>query len=149
MEASCALAQTLVSAPSLPSAWAHLRTRHAAFALALHEMLQVARPALAESLARAERERNSHAAGLEAFLRQVRAIDARPCQHETLRRLGARGVPVLVIHGRDDALAPVHPSGSCVECVEAERNAVDAARQLAWHSGGTISDDNAEPWHVF
>ena len=55
----------------------------------------------------AARAANAVDAGLAAFHRQLWAIDSRPCQHETLRRLGEAGVPVLVVHGNEDALAPV------------------------------------------
>ena len=61
----------------------------------------------AMAMAKAEREVNAHEAGLAAFLRQTDAIDARPCQHATLRRLVEYGVPVLLLHGEDDALAPL------------------------------------------
>lgn len=61
----------------------------------------------AEACVRAERDRNSHEAGIDAFLRQTDAIDARPCQHDTLRRLAGLDVPVLVVHGSDDCLAPL------------------------------------------
>lgn len=63
-------------------------------------------PPLASRI-QAERVANAEAAGADAFLRQLDSLDARPCQHDTLRRLAQAGVPVLIIHGQDDALVPV------------------------------------------
>lgn len=63
-------------------------------------------PGLARRI-RDERAANGEAAGVDALLRQLDAIDKRPCQHDTLRRLMDANVPVLVIHGQDDALVPV------------------------------------------
>ena len=50
LELSCAIAHTLITPGTLPSAWPHLRARHPAFAVALRELLEVARPALARAL---------------------------------------------------------------------------------------------------
>ena len=62
-------------------------------------------PTLARRI-RDERAANAEEAGVETLLRQLDAIEARPCQHDTLRRLAAAQVPVLVLHGKDDALIP-------------------------------------------
>lgn len=56
---------------------------------------------------RTTREQNAAQAGLDAFLRQLNAIDSRPDQDDTLRRLAHAGIPVLFLHGENDRLASV------------------------------------------
>jgi len=68
-----------------------------------HESL----PPGASASIRAAREANAAAAGLDGFLRQLQALDRRPCQHETLRRLASGGVPILIVHGAEDELVPL------------------------------------------
>ena len=50
LELSCAIAHTLIAPAALPFAWPRLRALHAPFALALRDMLEAARPALAAML---------------------------------------------------------------------------------------------------
>lgn len=77
-----------------------------------------------------------------------------PCCVQRCSQCGARVCPTHFMPSRlilelDDELAPVHPRGSCVECVDAERNAVDFARQEAWQDARGGPNSGAEHWHVF
>lgn len=56
---------------------------------------------------RSTRDSNAVQAGLDAFLRQLDAIDCRPDQYDTLCRIAKAGVPVLFLHGENDRLVPV------------------------------------------
>ena len=80
--------------------------------------------------------------------------DQCPCCLQRCGQCGARVcaqhfVAASLILELDDEIAPVHPRGSCADCVDAERDAVDAARMAAWNSGEGLAGDDNEPWHVF
>lgn len=53
------------------------------------------------------RAKNSRDAGIDALMKQLDAIDSRPDQFDTLDKLVHKNIPVLIVHGANDKLAPI------------------------------------------